>query len=648
MIWYVILFPLLGAVVNGFFLRNANKKISHLVAVAAMGLSFLCALIEFSTVIGGGHTDLPKIYHGFEWLAAAGIGGEVSFEAPFALALDQLSGFMMLIITGIGTLIHIYAGGYMHDEPKTSRFFAYLNLFIFMMLLLVLGDNLMVTFVGWEGVGLCSYLLIGYWFSERANADAGMKAFIVNRIGDIGFLLAVFLIYKNFGTVSFSQLKDITMSEGSLGLEITSSIPWIALCLFVGVTGKSAQIPLFVWLPDAMAGPTPVSALIHAATMVTAGVYLMTRMSFMFFLTPEVMSLVAAVGAVTALFSATIAMTQTDIKKVLAYSTVSQLGFMVLGCGVGAFGAGVFHLLTHACFKALLFLGAGSVIVAMHHKQEMGEMGGLRKYLPKTHAAFLVGVLAIIGTPGLSGFFSKDEILWHAFLVSPVLWAIGVLAAGLTAFYMVRLYCLTFLGENRSDDHTKEHLHETPATMWGPLFVLAALSISVGWLGIPAVLGGDNFLHHYFEPIVQVPAQAREYWAFLSAPHSHNQELLVMSASVLVAAIAAISAFILYRKGPSVVAANYARDFPRTFKLLLNKYYIDEFFEAQIVRPLHDLSTFLYRIIDAKIIDGIVNASGQLFLLVGGLASFRMSGSVHRYGMAVVVGVIILIFIILV
>jgi NADH-quinone oxidoreductase subunit L len=647
MLWYVVLLPLIGAILNGLVLRNVSKNVSHIVGASVMLAAFGFTLVEFmQSIVGQDPANLPVFYHGFEWINAAGLEGTAGFEAPFKLAFDRLSAFMCLIITGIGSLIHIYAGGYMHEEVKTSRFFAYLNLFVFMMLLLVLGDNLLVMFVGWEGVGLCSYLLIGYWFSEDANAAAGMKAFIVNRIGDLGFLFGIFLTYKYFGTISFSQLKPIFMDTSLADATWLHVVPWITLCLFVGVCGKSAQIPLYVWLPDAMAGPTPVSALIHAATMVTAGVYMMSRLSFMYFFAPTTMAVVAIVGALTAFFAATIALTQTDIKKVLAYSTVSQLGYMVLGCGVGAFGAGVFHLFTHACFKALLFLGAGSVIVAMHHKQEMGVMGGLRKHMPKTHIAFLFGVLAIIGTPGLSGFFSKDEILWHAFLSSPILWGIGTLAAALTAFYMVRLYCLTFLGENRADHHTQEHLHETPALMWAPLWVLALLSIAGGWIGIPEVLGGSNMLHHYFEPVFQMPAAAAEFWAGHSGEHSHALELGLMATSVGMAAIAAIVSFNMYRNGPSKKAAEIATRFQGAYKLLLNKYFVDEFYFARIVTPVRDMSEFLYKVVDVKIVDGLVNAVGQFMVLAGGTTSFKMSGSLHRYGMVFIIGIICLLSIV--
>lgn len=634
MIWLVLLFPLLGAVLNGLILRKASPTVSHLVGIFGVVAAFVSALITFSEFVNQGSNAIT--FFGFDWLQAG------RFSAPFSLTIDRLSGLMLLIVTGIGSLIHIYAGGYMHEEKATSRFFAYLNLFIFMMLLLVLGDNLLVMFVGWEGVGLCSYLLIGYWFSEDANAVAGMKAFLVNRIGDIGFLIGIFLTYKHFGTVNFAELRNL-IGHGVLDAVRLGAIGWITISLFVGATGKSAQIPLYIWLPDAMAGPTPVSALIHAATMVTAGIYMMTRLNFMFYLAPTTMTIVACVGAGTALLAATIAIVQRDIKKVLAYSTVSQLGYMVMACGVGAFGAGVFHLLTHACFKALLFLGAGSVIVAMHHKQDMFEMGGLKKYMPITHGVFLIGVLAIIGFPGLSGFFSKDEILWKAYIGGgPVLWAVGAVTALCTAFYMVRLLCLTFYGPNRSDKHTRDHLHETSPIMWFPLVILAALSAGVGYWGVPEILGGANHFEHYLKPILVVPAQAEHYWSFLHSEHSHTTELALMGISVLGMFLSAGLAIRLYGKGPAPETEKMQNEWPAVFATLSNKYWVDEFYFAKLVQPLKNMSLFLWRVVDVVVVDGLVNGLAQFLAFIGGFASFRMSGSVNRHAMLVLFGLLCL------
>jgi NADH-quinone oxidoreductase subunit L len=634
MIWLVLLFPLLGAVLNGLVFRKARPVVSHIIGICGVAAAFVVAVTIFADFIQQG--GAPMVFQGFDWLRAG------HFVAPLSLTIDRLSALMLLIVTGIGSLIHIYAGGYMHEEAATSRFFAYLNLFIFMMLLLVLGDNMLVMFVGWEGVGLCSYLLIGYWFSDDANAAAGMKAFLVNRIGDIGFLIGIFLTYKHFGTVNFAELRNL-IGHSVLDAVRLGAVGWITLSLFIGATGKSAQIPLYIWLPDAMAGPTPVSALIHAATMVTAGIYMMARLNFMFYLSPSTMTVVSAVGAATALLAATIAIVQKDIKKVLAYSTVSQLGYMVMACGVGAFGAGVFHLLTHACFKALMFLGAGSVIVAMHHEQDMFKMGGLKKYMPITHGVFLIGVLAIIGFPGLSGFFSKDEILWRAYVGGgPLLWAVGAVAALCTAFYMVRLLCLTFYGPNRSDHHTREHLHETSAVMWAPLVVLAILSAGIGYLGVPTILGGSNLFEHYLEPVFVMPAQAEHYWSFMRAEHSHATEFGLMGISVVGMLVSAFMAVKLYGRGPAAETERARADWPKVYTTLANKYWVDEYYFARFVQPLKDMSMFLWKIVDVVIIDGIVNGVGQFMAFLGGFASFRMSGSVNRHAMMLIFGLVCL------
>jgi NADH-quinone oxidoreductase subunit L len=642
LLWLVIFLPLLGCLINSFALRRLPKSVAHIVGSAALVGSFVCALITFIQFFNsGGET---AIIYGFDWIEAGG------FRAPFQIVLDRLSGFMMLMVTGIASLIHIYAGGYMHEEKQTWRFFAYLNLFVFMMLLLVMGENLLVMFIGWEGVGLCSYLLIGYWYEDKANASAGMKAFLTNRIGDIGFLIGIFLCYRHFGTVSFSELRALVDGGAVLTAFQIGIVGYITLALFVGACGKSAQIPLYVWLPDAMAGPTPVSALIHAATMVTAGIYMMTRMSFFFYLAPGTQVVVACVGAATALFAATIALVQTDIKKVLAYSTCSQLGYMVMACGVGAFSGGMFHVFTHACFKALLFMGAGSVIVAMHHKQEMGEMGGLKKYMPVTHIVFLIGVLAIIGVPGLSGFFSKDEILWkawiggHHFGLGPSLWIVGVIAACCTSFYMVRLLMLTFYGPNRSDEHTRSHLHETSPVMWAPLCVLAFLSVVVGYLNVPHVLSWIPVPHgmfdHWLDPITKIPESAAPHWEFLSASYSHALEYGLMATSITGVTIAALLAVKWYGNGPAKITEQLAAKFSKTHRLLLNKYFVDEAYGTYIITPIKDMSYFMWRVIDTLIIDGIVNGVGQACVLIGGLISFRSTGSVNRHAIVLVLGIL--------
>lgn len=641
MIWYTLLFPLVGAFLNGLLLRPKNKAMAQSIGALACFASFVSALLLAKEVVI--NLDGEETYFAFTWIDAGGL------YVPFSFLIDRLSSLMLLIITGIGTLIHIYAGGYMSHEKTTYRFFCYLNLFVFMMLLLVTGENFLIMFIGWEGVGLCSYLLISYWFEDLGNSAAGMKAFLVNRIGDIGFLLAVFITYRYFGTLSFQELKELLLNAHQLSPETQKTVNLIAFCMLIAACGKSAQLPLYVWLPDAMAGPTPVSALIHAATMVTAGVYMMTRLSFVYFLAPQIMTVVAVLGCCTALFAATIALVQNDIKKVLAYSTVSQLGYMVMACGVGGFDAGVFHLLTHACFKALLFLGAGSVIFAMHHKQDMLEMGGLRKYLPITHAVFLVGVLAIIGVPGLSGFFSKDEILWKAFNypgIGPYLWTVGTLTAGLTSFYMVRLYCLTFLGENRSDAETEKHLHETPLLMWAPLTVLAALSAFVGYLGVPAFiskpLGFNNIFEHYLEPLIQVPLAGESHWEFLHAHHSHALEWGLMGASTLTVFVAAFLAYRFYGSGVSQTALNLKAKHPKAHRILSNKYSIDELYQLYFVTPLYEMSTFLWKIFDLRILQGFLNGLGQSLIGAGALLSFKSSGNLQNYAAILILGTLAL------
>lgn len=645
LIWWLLFFPFLGALLNGLILPRNNKHLTHFVGVASVVLSFACSVALFCTLFG--EHPSRTLHYAYSWIKAG------TLDIGLELVLDRLSGMMLLVVTGIGSLIHIYAGAYMHEEKTIYRFFAYLNLFVFMMLLLVLGNNMLVMFIGWEGVGLCSYLLIGYWYEEKANAQAGMKAFVVNRIGDLGFLLGIFLCYKTFHTLSFSELADIFKGQETFDEAILNSIALIGLCLFVGACGKSAQIPLYVWLPDAMAGPTPVSALIHAATMVTAGIYMMTRLNFLYYLAPSTMMVIAIVGALTALFAATIALVQNDIKKVLAYSTVSQLGFMVLACGVGAFDAGVFHLLTHACFKALLFLGAGSVIVAMHHKQDIQEMGGLSKYLPITYKVFLVGVLAIIGFPGLSGFFSKDEILWRAFIFPEIgifLWGLATLAAMCTAFYMVRLLCLTFYGENRSDEHTRKHLHETPALMWAPLVILAILSVFVGYLGIPEFiansLGTTNLFASYLKELIHVPKSG--FWEFAHEHHSASLQWTMMLVSTGLGLASAGVSYVLYSKGPSAFLVGMKDRNWKIHRLLSNKYWIDEIYAKFIITPLHEMADFLWRVVDIKIINGFINFLANLLMFLSGLISLRNSGSVQRYAAIFILGLVGLIFVVMV
>lgn len=542
-----------------------------------------------------------------------------SFTIPFAFQVDQLSSLFLLIITGIGFLIHLYSSAYMHEEEPQhfGRYFAYLNLFVFSMLLLVLGANYVIMFIGWEGVGLCSYLLIGFWFKNDNYNYAAKKAFVMNRIGDLGFLLALFWLLLKLGTASYG---DVFANVSKLSsFDITA----ITLLLFVGAMGKSAQIPLYTWLPDAMAGPTPVSALIHAATMVTAGIYMIARSNILYTLAPATQTLVAVIGLATAIFAATIALKQNDIKKVLAYSTVSQLGYMFLGLGVGAYTGAVFHVMTHAFFKALLFLAAGSVIHAMHHEQDIRKMGGLKKHLPITHITFLLGCLAIAGIPPFSGFFSKDEILTAAFAQNPLYYFIGVAGALMTAFYMFRLYTLTFLGQFRGTHEQEHHLHESPWQMTLPLIVLAILSVVGGWVGIPEVFAEHaHSLEHFLAPIFAESAKLAEQH-HLSA----SQEYLMMgvsTAAIVVVILLAINSYKKYQASDDAAATGLG-------KVLENKWYIDELYDAVVVNPLHSIAGFFKNIIEKSGIDGLVNGVGKLVGYGSRQLRLVQSGQVGNY-----------------
>ncbi|NQU06462.1 MAG: NADH-quinone oxidoreductase subunit L, partial [Calditrichaeota bacterium] len=513
-LYLIPLLPFIGFLINGLWGKKLGDKAVGFIGCAVIGIAFLMSIAAFIELIG--HDSHHRIieHDWFTWLAAG------KLEVAFGLLLDPLSAVMILVVTGVSFLIHIYSIGYMHGDKSYSRYFSYLNLFVFFMLLLVLGNSYPIMFIGWEGVGLCSYLLIGFWFTDDAKATAGKKAFIVNRIGDFGFLIGVFLIFTTFGTLSFTGVA----SQAQYWVGSTTVIFWMTLCLFLGATGKSAQIPLYVWLPDAMAGPTPVSALIHAATMVTAGVYMVARNSFLFVMAPGTLTIVAWVGVATALFAATIALVQNDIKKVLAYSTVSQLGYMFVGCGVGAYAAGISHLMTHAFFKALLFLGAGSVIHAIHHAhehagyhgdpQDIRFMGNLRKRMPTTYWTFAVACLAIAGIFPLSGFFSKDEIIWQAFANGkPAVGIIAMIAALLTAFYMFRLLYMTFHGSWRGPRDQEDHVHESPKAMTIPLVVLGILSIVGGWIMWPHALKGGAWFEHFLHPSFAIAEELAEVHA---------------------------------------------------------------------------------------------------------------------------------------
>ena len=628
----IVLLPALGALING--LRAVahphtpkNRKVTNVVALGATALSALMATFGVVMPYVSHGSGQPYEHSYYTWIPSgtgqvAG-GLMASFNVDFAFRVDPLSCTMLMIVTWIGFLIHVYATGYMSHEHGYTRFFTYLNLFMFMMLLLVLGANYMVMFVGWEGVGLCSYLLIGFYYDKTFAADAGKKAFIVNRIGDFGFILAVFLIFNTFGTSDYSKVFALA-SAGGIG-QYGAVATAICLLLFVGAAGKSAQLPLYVWLPDAMAGPTPVSALIHAATMVTAGVYMVVRSNVLFRMSPTAMAVVATIGALTAIFAATIGIAQNDIKKVLAYSTVSQLGYMFLAAGVGAFTGAIFHLMTHAFFKACLFLGAGSVIHGCGGEQDMRKMGGLRKYMPRTHWTMLVATIAIAGIPPLAGFFSKDEILANAWSYSKLIWIVGAITAGLTAFYMFRLYFMTFHGQYRgghheakADGHHAEphHPHESPLSMTGVLAILAVLATLGGFVGFPAVLGGSHptTFQKWLEPVL-LPLGGHPFH-FHTA--SHATEWALMFVSVLIAASGIFVAFRLYKRDEQWTTATLlAGRFASIHRLLENKYYVDEIYNATVIRGTLLLCRALWWF-DRNIVDGLVNLTRHLTVFGGG------------------------------
>jgi len=623
-LWIVPLLPLLGAAINGLFGKNWSKTVVNSVALGSTGISFVCALEavrEFLEYFAQYHTGFRKEF--FDWIVAG------SFRAGFDLQLDQLTVVMMLVVTGVGFLIHIYSTGYMAHEGGYYRFFSYLNLFMFFMLILVMAANYSLLFVGWEGVGLCSYLLIGFYFLRKSASDAGKKAFIVNRIGDFGFMLGLFLLFRAFGSLDFNTVfaKAATWQPDAMGHYGTITIA--CLLLFVGATGKSAQLPLYVWLPDAMEGPTPVSALIHAATMVTAGVYVVARSHVLFLHAPTAMYVVAVVGCATAFFAATIGLVQSDIKKVLAYSTVSQLGYMFLGCGVGAFGAGIFHLMTHAFFKALLFLAAGSVIHAMGGEQDMWHMGGLGKKIKITFWTMLFATIAIAGFFPFAAFFSKDAILFAAFN-SPeggkALYTVGLPAAVLTSFYMFRLMWLTFGGEKRYDEH---HVHESPLNMTIPLMILAFLSLTGGWVAAPALWGGKNYFAEFLSPVFG----SAEVGGEASASLEHTLSYVAMAAAFV---------------GLAVAWRMYSKKVERgtstgLHKILYNKYYVDELYLGAVVRPLMWLSTNVFwKVVDAGVIDGTVNGVAQGAAAVGDTVRHTQSGNTRSYAVWVIVGAIVI------
>ncbi|WP_134089509.1 NADH-quinone oxidoreductase subunit L [Olivibacter sp. XZL3] len=624
LIWIVLL-PLIGFVLNGLGRNSFSKLIISLIACGTVLASFLLSCGVFGAVYAARQAgeDATFSLSIFDWISAGDLQISLSFF------VDPLSAIMLLIITGIGFLIHVYSTGYMKHDAGYGKFFAYLNLFIFFMLLLVLGSNYAVMFIGWEGVGLCSYLLIGFWYGRSDYANAAKKAFIMNRIGDLGFLLAVFLLFYTFGSLEFSEV----LPKAAMSAYGDTTLLLISLLLFIAATGKSAQIPLFTWLPDAMAGPTPVSALIHAATMVTAGIYLVARSNILFTLSPVTMEIIAIVGLLTALLAAFIAVTQNDIKKVLAYSTVSQLGYMFLGLGVGAFTGAFFHVITHAFFKALLFLGAGSVIHAMSNEQDMRLMGGLRKKLPTTFVTMLIGTIAIAGIPPLAGFFSKDEILAQAFVHNKLLWAGGFIGALFTAFYMFRMLFLTFYGKFRGTLDQEKYLHESPAVMTVPLIVLAVLSFCGGLLNIPEALGGHTWLAGFLQPVFAASASKNA-----EVHLSHTAEYILMGSAALAALGMALYAYVVYVKRASLPIADYEKR-NALERLSYHKFYIDELYDRIIVRPLNVLSDFFYTI-DKKMIDGFVNYLGNGAAQAGSLLRLLQQGNVGYYIFYMVIGII--------
>jgi NADH-quinone oxidoreductase subunit L len=617
----VPLLPFIGFLINGLFRKSLSRSMVGIIGSGVILAAFAINVVLFLHVKNEG----SLIVNYFDFIKVDAL------RIPFSFQVDQLSTLFLLIITGIGFLIHVYSTAYMNDERPEhfARYFAYLNLFVFSMLLLVMGSNFVIMFIGWEGVGLCSYLLIGFWFKNNNYNYAAKKAFVMNRIGDLGFLLAIFWIIAKLGTATyvdvFSQVKSFSPAE----------LTGITMLLFVGAMGKSAQIPLYTWLPDAMAGPTPVSALIHAATMVTAGIYMIARSNIMYTLAPHTHTVVAIIGLATAIFAATIALKQNDIKKVLAYSTVSQLGYMFLGLGVGAYTGAVFHVMTHAFFKALLFLGAGSVIHAMHHEQDVRNMGGLKKHMPITHITFLLGCLAIAGVPPFSGFFSKDEILVGAYNENPLYYYIGLAGALMTAFYMFRLYALTFLGKFRGTHEQEHHLHESPSAITFPLIILAILSVFGGLLGIPALFAENaHALENFLDPIF---AGSQEY---TTAHHlEHSTEWIMMGASTLLIVIIIAFAWRSFSRREKF------EDNKGVAKLLENKWYVDELYNNIIVRPLDAIAAFFKNVFEKNIVDGAVNGVGRVIQYSSRQVRLIQNGQVGSYILVMVLSLIVIVLI---
>jgi NADH-quinone oxidoreductase subunit L len=623
----VPLFPLIGFLVNGLGFRNIPNGAAGVISVASAVASFVVSVLLFSAFLNGGSQPITAVL--FEWAAV----GSLKFQ--FSYLIDQLSLLMLMVVTGVGSLIHIYSVGYMHHDAGFGKFMAFLNLFMFSMLLLVMGSNYVIMFFGWEGVGLCSYLLIGFWNKNSSYGDAARKAFVMNRIGDLGFLIGIFLIISNFGSVEYSEVLPKAAQMFQTG---DSTVMWITLCLFVGAMGKSAQIPLYTWLPDAMAGPTPVSALIHAATMVTAGIYMVVRSNVLYTLSPDTLNIVGIIGLSTALFAASIGLFQNDIKKVLAYSTVSQLGYMFLALGVMAYSSAMFHVMTHAFFKALLFLGAGSVIHAMGDEQDIRKMGGLKGHLTITFYTFLIATIAISGIPPFAGFFSKDEILMHVFEHNKLMWGLGVVGSMMTSFYMFRLLFLTFFGKFRGTKHQEEHLHESPISMTLPLMVLAVLSIVGGFMGLPEVFA-KSWLAEFMSPLFALSKGINPAVASPSTL-SHSTEYALMGVSVAAALISGIAAWVIYSKESNVPAKDEA--ITGATKVIYNKYYIDEIYDSVVVKPLYSLSNFFYGVAEMAL-DMIVEGVGKLVIGTSNVVRKMQTGNVSYYVFAMVCGMLVFI-----
>ena len=624
-IWLIPVFPLIGFILISLNFKRLKGMTAGVLASSMVLVPFLISLVIFGCFVTGAP---PQTIELFSWINFNNL------SVPFSFLVDRLSALMLLIVTGVGFLIHVYSIGYMKEDAGFNRFFAYMNLFVFFMLLLVLGSNYLILFIGWEGVGLSSYLLIGFWFKNQEFNNAAKKAFIMNRIGDLGFLLALFLLIQQFGTLNFAEIfaKSSAIPVGSV------AITCITLLLFAGAVGKSAQIPLFTWLPDAMAGPTPVSALIHAATMVTAGIYMIARSNLLFVLSPFTMTVISVIGITTALMAGSIAMLQNDIKKILAYSTVSQLGFMFVALGAGAFTGAMFHLTTHAFFKALLFLAAGSVIHALHGEQDIRKMGGLKEKIPVTYLLFLIGSLAIAGLPPFAGFFSKDMILSGAFHASPVLWALSVVAALMTAFYMFRLLFVVFWGKAAVPENPKHQVHESPKTMTIPMAILAFLSVLGGLVGIPALLGGSDRIGTFLSPIFAASEQLVKH---TGEAISEQTELWLMSPVFLILVVI----FVVYRfyvLKPAVDEIERERSF--VANLVFRKFYVDELYEMVIQKPVASLSTFFHDFIEVKVIDRFVNQTGTFVVWIGRNIRYIQTGNVGAYLFYMVISIILILF----